>query len=116
MILLISEWYKFGCRHQKESESIADFVADLRKLAARCNFKKASLDETFRDKFMCGLQHEYIRSRLLTEEDNLTLDRSVEIATGLGFDPSKLNHYILGLHSKKIQNKDMSSNGTHKHF
>ena len=44
---------------------------------------KASLDETLRDKFVCGLQHEYIRSRLLTEEDNLIFDRSVEIATGL---------------------------------
>ena len=36
--LVIAEWYKFCCRHQKESESIADFNADLRKLAARCNF------------------------------------------------------------------------------
>ena len=80
---VIAEQYKFSCRHQKESESIADFVAELRKLAARCNFKKASLDETLCDKFVCGLQHEYIRSRLLTEEDNLTFDRSVKIATGL---------------------------------
>ena len=26
---VIVEWYKFGCQHQRESESIADFVADL---------------------------------------------------------------------------------------
>ena len=52
-------------------------------MAARCNFKKGSLDEILRDKFVCGLQHEYIRSCLLTEKDNLTFNRSVEIATGL---------------------------------
>ena len=80
---VITERYKFGCRHQKESEIIADFVAELCKLAARCNFKKTSLDETLHDKFLCGLQREYIRSCLLTEEDNLTFNRSVEIATGL---------------------------------
>ena len=40
--LVIAERYKFGCQHQKESESIADFIADLHKLAASCNFKKAS--------------------------------------------------------------------------
>ena len=72
--LVIAKRYEFGCRHQKESESIADFVADLRMLAARCNFKKSSLDETLRDKYVCGLQHEYIRSRLFIEKDNLTFD------------------------------------------
>ena len=36
---VIAKQYKFGCRHQKESESISDFVVDLCKLAARCNFK-----------------------------------------------------------------------------
>ena len=96
---IIAERYKFGCRHQKESESIADFVADLCKLAAPCNFKKASLDETLRDKFVCGLQHEYIRSRLLTEEDNLTFDRSVEIATGL--EGAKKHAHLMQQETKK---------------
>ena len=41
------------------------------------------LAETLCGKFVCGLQHQYIRSCLLTEEDNLTFDQSVEIATGL---------------------------------
>ena len=36
---VIAKQYKFCCRHQKESESISDFVVDLCKLAARCNFK-----------------------------------------------------------------------------
>ena len=95
---VIAERYKFG-RHQKESESIPDFVPGLRKLAACCNFKKASLDETLCDKFVCGLQQEYIRSCLLTEEDNLIFDRSVEIATGL--EGAKKHAHLMQQETKK---------------
>ena len=62
---VVAEQYKFGCRRQGDSESIADFVADLRSLAARCKFKADALDETLRDRFVCGLSKEFIRSRLL---------------------------------------------------
>ena len=48
---------------------------------------------------MCGLQHEYIRSRLLTEEDNLTFDRSVEIATGL--EDAKKHAHLMQQQTKK---------------
>ena len=74
---VVAERYKFGCRRQ------GDFVADLRSLAARCKFKAAALDETLRDRFVCGLSKEFIRSRLLTEQDNLLFDRAVEIAMTL---------------------------------
>ena len=80
---IVAERYRFGCRRQGDLETIADFVADLRKLAVKCNFKKAALDETLRDRFVCGLRQEFIRSRLLTEKDDLTFDRAVELATGL---------------------------------
>ena len=50
-------------------------------------------------KFVCGLQHEYIRSRLLTEEDNLTFDRSVEIATGL--EGAKKHAHLMQQETKK---------------
>ena len=60
-----------------DSESIADFVADLRNLAARCRFKANSLDETLHDWFV---SKEFIQSRLL---DDLPFDRAVEIAMTL---------------------------------
>lgn len=58
-------------------------MADLRKLAVKCNFKKAALDETLRDRFVCGHRQEFIRSRLLTKKDDPTFDCAVELATRL---------------------------------
>ena len=48
---------------------------------------------------MCGLQHEYFRSRLLTEENNLTFDRSIEIATGL--EGAKKHAHLMQQETKK---------------
>ena len=48
---------------------------------------------------MCGLQQEYIRSCLLTEEDNLTFDRSVEITTGL--EGAKKHAHLMQQETKK---------------
>ena len=59
---IVTERYRFGCRRQREQESIADYVANLRRLAMRCDFKP---DETLRDCFICSLSEEYIRSKLL---------------------------------------------------
>ena len=59
---IVAERYCFGCRRQGDMETIAEFVAHLRKLAVKCNFKKAELDETLRDRFVCGLRREFIRS------------------------------------------------------
>ena len=108
---VIAERYKFGCRHQKESESTADFAAGLCKFAARCNLKKALLDEALRNKFMCGLQHECSKSRLLTEEDNLTFNRSVEIATGL--EGAKKHAHLMQQEIKKEEDNTIHSTQGH---
>ena len=42
---------------------------------------------------ICGLTQEYIRSRLLTETDNLSFDRAVEIAISL--EGAKLNAQLM---------------------
>ena len=70
--LVISERFHFHRRAQREDESVADFGAELRRLAARCSFQEAVLDETIRDRFVCGLRSEPTQRRLLTEK-KLTL-------------------------------------------
>ena len=77
---IVAERYHFDCHRQGDLTTIADFVADLHKLEVKCNFKKAGLDETLRDRFVCEI---HIRSRLLTEKDDLTFDCTVELATRL---------------------------------
>ena len=79
--LVIAERFHFHRRQQKVGESIADFVAELRRLATRCEFD-AYLDEALRDRFVCGVRSEATQKRLLTEA-SLTFARAVEIARSM---------------------------------
>ena len=51
--LVIAERYRFSCRNQGPSESIADFIADLRKLAVHCEFD-AYLNEALETGWFSG--------------------------------------------------------------
>ena len=53
--IMIAERYKFYNRVQAEGESIADYVAELRRLSLHCDFQ-AFTEQALRDKFVCGLQ------------------------------------------------------------
>ena len=73
--LTIAERFKFNRRKQQEGESIAQFLAELRKLAGTCNFG-AKLEEQLRDRLVEGLRSESIQKRLLSEGD-LDLTRAL---------------------------------------
>ncbi|XP_045445764.1 uncharacterized protein LOC123653827 [Melitaea cinxia] len=77
----ITETYKFMKRVQLPNESIAEFVAALKKLAQTCNFG-AHLERSLRDKFVHGLRYENIVKRLFNE-DKLTFTTVVNIAIGM---------------------------------
>ena len=79
--LVIAERFNFYRRVQATGETVADFVAALRQLSAKCEFG-TFLDQAIRDKFVCGLRSEAIQRKLLTE-DGLTTARAVEIAQGM---------------------------------
>ena len=64
--IVIAERFYFHKRVQAVGESIAEFNAALRKLAIHCEFG-ATLAESLRDRFVCGLQHEATQRRLLLE-------------------------------------------------
>lgn len=82
--LVIAERYRFHRRDQAAGESVADYVAELRRLAAKCKFEdtKEFLEESLRDRFVCGLKTESVRKRLLTEAE-LTFSKAVEVAQSL---------------------------------
>lgn len=79
--LVIGERFHFYKQSQKPNESVAEFLADLRKLSIRCEFG-AFLDEALRDRFVCGVRNETIQKKLLAE-DGLTVTRALEIAQGI---------------------------------
>ena len=79
--IIIAERFNFHRRNQASDESITEYVAELRKLAASCEFG-GNLEESLRDRFVCGLRSESTQKQLLTEAD-LTFKRAVEIAKGI---------------------------------
>ena len=80
--MIITERFKFHRRSQNAAKSIAWYIAELRRLAARCNFPRDYLDETLRDRFVCGLRSESIQKQLLAEKE-LTMTKVLEKAQNL---------------------------------
>ena len=79
--LVMAELFHFQRRNQATGESIADYVAELRRLSAHCKFGDY-LDQALCDRLVCSLCAESIQKRLLTEAD-LTLKKALELAQGM---------------------------------
>ena len=71
------ERHMFFTRVQHADEAIDDYVTDLRIKARDCNFGPLH-DEMIRDRVICGIISEQLRSRLLRQGD-VTLDKVLEI-------------------------------------
>ena len=79
--IVIAERYKFYERNQKESESLSEYIANLRKLTEHCQFGPF-LNDALRDKFVCGMRSQISRRKLLAEH-NLTLDKAIDISSAI---------------------------------
>ena len=78
--LIIAERYIFHQRGQHPGESIAEYVAELRRLASTCNFGDF-LEDALRDRLVCGLRSESARRRLLADAEGTTsLVKAIEQA------------------------------------
>ena len=73
-----AERYYFRCRLHAPGESIAEFVAELRRLSTHCKFN-SYLEDQLCDQLVCGLRNENIRKKLLSEA-NLTFQKVLELA------------------------------------
>ena len=74
----IYERYKFYSRNQKPSESIQEYVAELKALAHSCNFEK-QLETALRDKLVMGVSNKNIQQSFFTEAE-LTFDKAYKLA------------------------------------
>ena len=79
--LLIAERFRFHKRNQEQDETVAQYFAMLKKLAEHCNFGQ-NLNDTLRDRLVCGMRNENIQKRLLAEA-NLSHTRAIELATAM---------------------------------
>lgn len=71
----ISISYKFYKRDQNRGESAAEYIAQLRKISAKCNF--TDLERMLRDRLVCGMRDDRLQYELL-KKDNLTYHNVVD--------------------------------------
>lgn len=71
----IVERFRFDKREQTVGETVAVYIAELRRLAIHC-------DKTLKDRFVCGLKQEHIQKKLLVEP-NLTLEKTIQTAVAM---------------------------------
>ena len=79
--LVIAERFHFHRRNQIATESVSEYVAQLRRLATHCEFGEF-LNDALRDRLVCGLNNTSAQKRLLSEA-TLTLAKAVEIAQSM---------------------------------
>ena len=79
--LVIAERFHFHRRNQAMGESIADYIAELRRLSTHCEFGDY-LDQALRDRLVCGLRSESAQKRLLSGA-KLTLTKAMELSQGM---------------------------------
>ena len=98
--IVIAERYKFYNRVQTDGESIADYIAELRRLSLHCDFQ-TFLEQALRDKLVCGLRDSGIRRKLLSTKD-LDLNQAIDSAKGM--------------ESAKVQNENMDFKSVNNYF
>ncbi|XP_060810148.1 uncharacterized protein K02A2.6-like [Amyelois transitella] len=78
---ILAERFRFRQRQQLTTETVAEYVAELKKMSRYCEFG-ATLEENLRDQFVCGLRSEISRQRLFAE-GNLDYTKAVALACTL---------------------------------
>ncbi|XP_047986191.1 uncharacterized protein LOC125229718 isoform X2 [Leguminivora glycinivorella] len=78
---VVAERFKFRQCRQSSGQSVANFMAELKKASKYCDFG-ANLDDNMRDQFVCGINSDFVRQRLFAEE-SLSYSKAVTIATTL---------------------------------
>lgn len=103
--LIIARRFYFHRREQATNESISEYVAELRKLAAPCDFGDY-LNEALCDRFVCGLCSESTQKRLLSEAE-LTLTKAISIAQSMEAAESEshtLRAEKMAIHKLEVEN------------
>ena len=75
----IAERFKFSSRSRKSNEPISEYMGELRHLAQFCDYATA-LNDMLRGRLVCGVNHNQIQQKLLSEGSLLTVERALTIA------------------------------------
>ena len=77
-----AERFKFNTRDRKTDEKVSQYMAELSRLSEFCEYG-VTLDNMLRDRLVCGMKHERIQQRLLSEGAALTLTIALDLAQSM---------------------------------
>jgi len=78
--LVIPSRHALHNRRQREGESIADYMAELRALARPCKYTETVLNEVLKDVFVAGIRSRSILDRLFIEEETADIKKLFSLA------------------------------------
>ena len=70
---------RFSTRDQRESETVDQYLTELRQIAENCDFESLTPDQLLRDRFVTGTRNGKVRENLLKEK-KLSLEKALDIA------------------------------------
>ena len=103
--LKIAEQYHFWRNTQGPSQSLADYISSLRKMASTCQFPGEYLQHALCTAFVLGLHDESIACKLLSEKDT-TLDKAISIAQNMEAAGKKQTRSQCQLQHKNLFHRD----------
>ena len=106
----IAERYKFRQRKQDAQEKVAEYVANLKKLAKGCNFGE-KLEENLRDQLVFGLKNDTIRQRLFAETK---LDYATAYSLAVSLEAAEVNAGLM--HEKETMMNKLSTSRNSRFF
>ena len=78
--IVLAERYRFYTYKQLEGQSLPEYIAELRRLAATCEWSEEHLEGNLWDKFVMGLRNERLLQQLLTQDHTKPLADLLELA------------------------------------
>ncbi|GFN74652.1 Pol polyprotein [Plakobranchus ocellatus] len=94
---LIYDRHQFLTKQQQEGESFDQFVTELKRLSADCEFRELK-DSLIRDRIVCGIRSAQLKERMLRDSD-LTLDKAIT----LGRAEEKAKQQLAEMRETKVE-------------
>lgn len=110
----VHERTKFYQRVQQPGESVEGFVRSLHELATHCRFGNMET-ENIRDRLICGLKDKEVSQKLQMEQDDLSLDRALDIARHWEMVKSQNTASALVVSQRPAHKKQSLGHGNTKH-
>ena len=103
--------FLFFTRDQRESETVDQYLMELRQIAANCDFESVTPDQLLRDRLVTGTKTAKVRENLLKEK-KLTLEKAIDIACAAESTAvqMKVMSAESGLSAVKEKEKEQSEN------